>query len=165
MGRLDNTRDVRRVVILGPGAAGKSTLARRLGEVTGLEVIELDKHFWRAGLVATPAEEWAVIQGELAARPGWIMDGDLGPYDVLKPRLKAADTVVVLDVARWRCLWRAVRRSPERADFWKWLWSWHRLYRPQMLRAIEREAPGASLRIVRTAADADHLLSDAATRG
>jgi nicotinamide riboside kinase len=31
---------VQRVVILGPGASGKSTLAVRLGQITGLPVIE-----------------------------------------------------------------------------------------------------------------------------
>jgi adenylate kinase family enzyme len=36
---------VRRVIILGPGAAGKSTLAICLGEITGLPVVELDKLF------------------------------------------------------------------------------------------------------------------------
>jgi len=44
---------MKRVVVIGPGASGKSTLAVELGEVTGLPVIELDKLFWRAGLVAT----------------------------------------------------------------------------------------------------------------
>jgi hypothetical protein len=38
---------VQKVIIVGPGAAGKTTLALRLGEITGLPVIELDKHFWR----------------------------------------------------------------------------------------------------------------------
>jgi adenylate kinase family enzyme len=45
---------VRRVIIVGPGAAGKSTLAVRLGDITGVPVIELDKLFWRPGLAATP---------------------------------------------------------------------------------------------------------------
>ena len=40
---------VKRVVIVGPGASGKSALAACLGEITGLPVIELDKAFWRPG--------------------------------------------------------------------------------------------------------------------
>ena len=47
---------MKRVVIFGPGASGKSTLALRLGEITGLSVIELDKVFWRPGLVPTPRD-------------------------------------------------------------------------------------------------------------
>ena len=152
---------MRRVVILGPGASGKSTLARRLRDITGIGVIELDKEFWSPALAAMPAAQWTAVQVELAARPAWIMDGDLGPYDIVAPRLRRADTVVLLDVARWRCTWRAVRRSRERADFWKWVWSWRRVYRPALLRSIEREAPTARLRIIRTAVDAQRFLHDA----
>jgi adenylate kinase family enzyme len=47
---------MKRVIILGPGASGKSTLAVRLGEITGLSVIEMDKVFWRPGLVTTPRD-------------------------------------------------------------------------------------------------------------
>ncbi|SRR6266487_2078227 len=70
---------MRRVVILGRGAAGKSVLAARLGQLTGLPVVALDERFWRPGLVATPPGEWAAIQRELARPDKWIMDGDLGP--------------------------------------------------------------------------------------
>ncbi len=49
------------------------------------------------------------------------MDGDLGPHDVLDVRVQAADTVVFLEFPPLRCAWRALRRSPERASFWRWL--------------------------------------------
>jgi adenylate kinase family enzyme len=94
---------MKRVMVVGPGAAGKSTLAACLGEITGLPVIELDKLFWRPGLTATPREEWAAIQRQLATQESWIMDGDLGPYDVINVRLQAADTVVFLDFSPFRC--------------------------------------------------------------
>ena len=102
---------MQRVVIVGPGAAGKSALAVSLGEVTGLPVVELDKLFWRAGLAATPPDRWAAIQRELVRHKSWIIDGDLGPYDVLDVRLQAADTVVFLDFSLLRCASRAIRRS------------------------------------------------------
>lgn len=41
---------MRRVVILGRGGAGKSTLAATVGTATGLPVVELDRHFWGPGL-------------------------------------------------------------------------------------------------------------------
>ena len=47
-------RSMKRVVIFGRGASGKSTLAKRLGEITGLPVVELDEIFWQPGLLATP---------------------------------------------------------------------------------------------------------------
>jgi adenylate kinase family enzyme len=141
---------VRRVVILGPGAAGKSVLAARLGEITGLPVIELDKHFWRPGLAATPVAQWAARQRELAVPEAWIMDGDLGPYDVIDVRLRAADTIIFLDFSRLRCAWRAIRRSRERADFWRWLWSYRRRSRPLIRQAIATHAGHADLHILTT---------------
>jgi adenylate kinase family enzyme len=53
---------MQRVVILGRGGAGKSTLARRLGSLTDMPVIELDRLFWRPGLAATPRDQWIEIQ-------------------------------------------------------------------------------------------------------
>jgi hypothetical protein len=50
---------MQRVVILGRGGAGKSTVANRLGEAFGLPVIELDKHFWQPGLVPLPRDQCA----------------------------------------------------------------------------------------------------------
>ena len=78
---------VERVVILGRGGAGKSTLARRLGAATGLAVTELDALFWPPGLAAMDDASWAACQRELVQREAWILDGDLGPYDreVLSP--------------------------------------------------------------------------------
>jgi len=139
---------VRRVVILGRGAAGKSVLAARLGEITGLPVVELDRLFWRPGLVATPPGEWAAEQRRLARQESWIMDGDLGPYDVPGVRLAAADTVVVLDFSLPRCASRAVRRSRERADFWRWLISYRRRSLPLVLAAIDAHAASADVRVL-----------------
>jgi adenylate kinase family enzyme len=140
---------MRRVVILGPGCSGKSTLAVRLGEITGLHVIELDKIFWQPGLVATPREEWMEIQRVLIGENGWILDGDLGPYDAVEVRLQAADTIVFLDFSLVRCAWRAVRRSGERADFWLWLLRYRQQSRPFLIDAIARHAPHAALHVLR----------------
>ena len=141
---------MRRVIVVGPGAAGKSTLAVRLGDITGLPVIELDKLFWRQGLAATPSGQWAAIQRELVSQQRWIMDGDLGPYDVIDVRLQAADTVVFLDFSLLRCAWRAISRSRERADFWRWLLSYRRRSRPLLVKAIAVHAGDADVHVLRT---------------
>jgi adenylate kinase family enzyme len=133
---------MKRVVILGRGASGKSTLAVRRGDITGLPVIELDKIFWQPGLVATSHDQWRATQEILVAQDAWICDGDLGPYDVLEVRLRAADTVIFLDFSFMRCAWRALRRSRERMDFWLWLINYRRRSRPIVMTAIERQPPG-----------------------
>ena len=136
---------MQRVVVLGPGASGKSTLARALGEIAALPVIELDQIFWQPVLLATPRDAWAAMQQNLVQAESWIMDGDLGPYDVVEIRLRAADTVIFLDFPTIRCAWRAFRRSRERLDFWLWLLRYRWRSRPALLAAIAEHAAGARL--------------------
>ena len=140
---------MKRVVIMGPGASGKSTLALKLGEITGLPVVELDKVFWRPGLIETPRDEWAELQRKLVAKNEWIMDGDLGPFDVFEVRLRAADTIIFLDFSLVRCAWRAIRRSRERLDFWLWLFRYHRESRTFLLEAIRNRAVEAMVHVLR----------------
>jgi adenylate kinase family enzyme len=140
---------MRRVVILGPGASGKSTVAIHLSEITGLPVIELDKLFWRPGLVATPRDQWVKVQERLVGENGWIIDGDLGPYDAVEVRLHAADTIIFLDFSLVRCAWRAIRRSRERADFWLSLLRYRRQSRPFLMEAMANYAAHATLHVLR----------------
>ncbi|MET3808073.1 hypothetical protein ABIB25_005100 [Nakamurella sp. UYEF19] len=139
-----------RVVVLGRGGAGRSTAAVELGKITGLPVVELDKHFWESDLVPLSVDVWVRRQQVLAAAPLWIMDGDLGPYDAPATRLARADTVLILDFSLVRCAWRAVRRSRERWDFWWWLLGWRYRSRPAVLRAVYEHAVGADVHIVRS---------------
>jgi hypothetical protein len=141
---------VQRVLILGRGASGKSTLAEELGALTDLPVVHLDDIFWNSGLEPMPSEAWAAAQQEFVQRRAWIAEGDLGPYDVLGVRLRTADTVVLLDFSLLRCTWRAVRRSRQRTDFWHWLWSYRRRWRPRILGAVQAVAPRAEVHVLRT---------------
>lgn len=76
------------------------------------------------------------------------MDGDLGPCDVLDVRLRAADTIVFPDFSPFRCAWRAIRRSRERAGFWKWLLSYRRRSRPLLRQAIAAHAGDAGIYVL-----------------
>jgi adenylate kinase family enzyme len=155
---------MKRVVVVGPGASGKSTLAGRLGGITGLPVVELDTVFWRDGLVATPRDEWVEVQRELVARDEWILDGDLGPYDDLSVRLAAADAIVFLDFSVWKCAWRALRRSRERMDFWMWLLRYRWVSRPLLMKAIREHAGRAQVYVLRDSRAVAQFLDDVAAR-
>jgi adenylate kinase family enzyme len=153
---------MRRVVVLGRGAAGKSTFAAELGRRTGIPVVELDRVFWQPGLVPLAPAGWVAAQRGLIAAEAWILDGDLGPADVLAPRLSAADTVVVFDFPLWRCAWRAVRRSRERIDFWLWVLRWRLRSRPALMAAIRANADAACVRVVRNRRDVERLFTSIA---
>jgi len=150
---------VERILILGRGGAGKSTLARRLGSLTGLPVIELDQWFWGPALEPTPRDRWVDTQHELIQRERWIIDGDLGVHDVLEPRLAVADTVVVLDFSLLRCAWRSIRRSSEGADFWRWVIAYRRRSLPILMDAIATHAPKARVHLFRSPRTAHAFLT------
>ena len=119
---------MKRIVLIGPGASGKSTLARQLGEITGLPVVELDKLFWQPGPVKTSRDQWVELQQRLVG---------------------AADTIIFLDFSLARCAWRALRRSSERLEFWLWLLRYRRRSRPFLLNAISEHAPNAAVHFLR----------------
>jgi adenylate kinase family enzyme len=150
---------MKRVVVLGRGGAGKSTLARQLGKITGLQVIELDKLFWQSGLIPTPRAEWTELQEQLVQKTSWILDGDLGPHDAVEVRLRAADTIVLLDFPLLRCTWRALRRAPEGRDFWRWVLAYRRHSLPRLTDAITRYAPNANLHILRSPEDVKDFIA------
>lgn len=96
---------MRRILVTGNAGAGKTTLARRLGERLGREVVGLDRVVWRPGWRKPPREEVEAELAEIAARPAWVVDG------VSRTLWQAADTVLFLDVAWPLALGRALGRA------------------------------------------------------
>lgn len=150
---------MKRIVILGRGGAGKSTFADQLGAATGLPVIELDKHFWPPDLTPLRRDQWRAIQQRLTDTEKWILDGDLGPFDALEVRLKAADTIIVLDFSVWICTWRALRRSRENLTFWRWLIGYRRHSLPIITTAITDYAPNATVHLLRHPRDVERFIT------
>ena len=152
---------MKKVLVLGRGGAGKSTQAAHRAAAPGLPLVELDKHFWPADLTPIPADQWTAIQQRLTDTDSWILDGDLGPYDVLDVRLAAADTIIVLDFPLWRCAWRAARRSRENLAFWRWVLNYRRQSLPAIMAAITDHAQTAEVHLLRNPREVDQLLSQA----
>ncbi|HEY6249083.1 MAG TPA: adenylate kinase, partial [Candidatus Angelobacter sp.] len=113
-------------------------------------------------LVPLPPDHWAAVQEKLIAEERWILDGDLGPYDVVEPRFSAADTIIVLDFSLVRCVWQAFQRSRERAGFWQWVWMYRRRYRPILMQAIAKNAQNAQLLILPSPKAVRRLLANIA---
>ncbi len=97
-----------RILLVGSGGAGKSTLARQLGDISGLPVVHLDAVYWQPGWVVTPKEAWQHTVETLVQPERWIIDGNYS--STFEQRLAAADTVIFLDYPWWLCLARVLRR-------------------------------------------------------
>ena len=149
------------MVILGRGGAGKSALSRQLSDVTSIPAVELDALFCQPGPTPMGPSRWAACQQELVQRDRWILDGDLGPYDTaLEVRLRAADTIVVLDFPFLRCAWRTLRRGHEQTEYWRWAWAYRRRSLPDIMRTISFAAPHAKLYVLRNPAMVQRFASE-----
>ena len=142
---------MKRVIIIGCGGAGKSTLARKMGELTGIPVIHLDQLFWKPGWVERTREEFdPMIQRELE-KEAWIMDGNFSR--TLPQRIQRCDMVIYLDFSRMSCLLGVLKRvlttygkvrpdmgegCPERMDFgfMKWVWNYNQNKRENNYRLL-----------------------------
>ena len=150
----------RRIAIIGSGGAGKSTLARELAAILDIPVVHLDPIFWRPGWVEMPQDEWRAQQEELIRQTSWIIDGTHAA--TLDVRLRAADTVVMLDLNRLVCTWRIIKRRVcygrkprfDRAQgceeqlnwkFVRWVWTYPSRGRPEALEAIATHALNAEV--------------------
>ena len=140
-----------RILIIGCGGAGKSTLARQLGEKTGLPVVHLDQLFWHPGWVESTKDEIDAKIMEELGKPRWIMDGN---YNRTLPlRFQSCDTVIYLDFCRFACLFGVLKRvlttygtvrpdmaegCPERfdLDFLKWVWNFNKSKRESYYRLL-----------------------------
>lgn len=153
MGGGEKRRKMKRVMITGGPGAGKSTLARQLGDATGLPVTHIDQIAWLPGWQLRPREETAEIMHELQNRESWIIDGQ---YSLsMEHREQRADTIIFVDLPVTLRFWRVIKRiarsygqvRPDMAEgcpeqfsweFIKWIWSTHKRTRHRGSEIIAR---------------------------
>lgn len=140
-----------RIMIIGCGGAGKSTLARQLGEKLNLPVVHLDKLFWRPGWEHISREEFDVLHREALTGEKWIMDGNFDR--TMAERIRYCDKVIYLDFSRFACLMGVAKRilttygkvrpdmgegCPERVDweFLQWVWNFNQNKREKIYRLL-----------------------------
>ncbi len=101
---------MRRVVVIGNGGGGKSTLARRLALQIACPCIEIDTVLWQPGWRLTPAEAYEAEHARLIAQERWIIDG-LGRRESIPQRLSRSTEVVLVDMPLWMHFWLAAERQ------------------------------------------------------
>jgi len=88
---------MKKVAIFGNAGGGKSTLAKRLAEVTGLPLYPTDKMKYRPGGEEIPHDEYLRAHAELLKQDEWIIDG-FGCVASAWQRFSAADTLIHIDL-------------------------------------------------------------------
>jgi adenylate kinase family enzyme len=113
-----------RIVIAGPAASGKSTVARQLAAVLSLPVVELDALYWKPDWVASSEDEFREKVADATAGEAWIVDGH---YERVWPELwPRAQAVIWLDLPLPILLVRGFARSWRRWRGHEELWGTNR---------------------------------------
>lgn len=98
----------KKILIVGCGGAGKSTLARIMGEKFNLPVIHLDKIHWLPNWQERPNKEFdTLLQNELI-KDSWIIDGNY--TRTFDARVKYADLCIFLDYPIELCIQSVLER-------------------------------------------------------
>jgi adenylate kinase family enzyme len=111
---------VRRVSVVGVSGSGKTTVARALAARLGVPHVELDAIYHQPGWTGLDDEEFARRVAAATAGGAWVVDGNYSRIrDIVWSR---ADTIVVLDLPRWRVmsqlLFRTLRRGWTGEELW-----------------------------------------------
>src|SRR4051812_41477304 len=95
-----------RIILLGRAGVGKTTLAYRLGDLTGAPVICLDA-ICSPGLTPEDVPVFRDLVAHLHAGESWISDGNFADatFDIRLPR---ATLIIWLDRPKLVCSWRSI---------------------------------------------------------
>jgi adenylate kinase family enzyme len=168
---------MKRILIIGPGGSGKSTLSRALGQKLGLEVLHLDKFYWGKGWIKPAPDDWQKTVSQLLARDAWIIDGNYS--GTLSQRIEACDTIVFLDLSTLVCMWRVTKRwlfyrrvtRPDMAEacdekldleFMNWVLGYSRRSRPKVVKLIQENRTTKKIVWLKSSKDVDRFINSTA---
>lgn len=162
-----------KIMITGCCGSGKSTLSRRLADMTGLPLYHLDMIWWRPDESHILREDFDRILTELTARDRWIIEGDYSrTYEI---RLRACDTLIFLDYDEETCMeglrqrvgqkrsdipWVEQRLDQELVDM---VYGYRQDKRPRLLALLE-QYPGKHVLVFHTREEADAWLGKVSAR-
>jgi adenylate kinase family enzyme len=174
---------MKRVAVFGNAGAGKSTLARRLAEATGLPLYVIDIIQYPGGRYQSgrqnggklTSEEYAAMHADLLKRDRWIIDG-FESVALAWERFAAADTLIYVDLPLRTHYWWITKRLinglfrnphgwPENTPVWdstldsyRVVWRCHRSLTPRYRRLVADAASSKRVHHLKTAAEIEAFL-------
>ena len=166
---------MRKVAVFGNAGGGKSTLAHRLANLTGLPLYSVDMiQYTAAGEV--PRDQYLQAHAELLTREAWIIDG-FGCRTSAWERFAAADTLVYVDLPlhthfSWitKRLFKGMFATPQgwpagspmtssTISSYRVLWQCHRHLTPRYRALVAESGSRKRVHHLKSAADIDRFLA------
>jgi adenylate kinase family enzyme len=114
------TRNLRRINVIGTSGAGKSTFSKRLAEVLNYPYIEMDKIFWEPNWKWPSDEKFFSKLKSSLNQETWVLDGNYTRSVPIK--WEQVDLIIWLDYSFPRTLIQAVKRAIIRSLTKEELW-------------------------------------------
>lgn len=108
-----------KIIIIGCPGAGKSTFSQKLRDVINLPLYHLDLLYHNDDKTIIPKEEFDIKLTKILKNNEWIIDGNY--QRTLEMRLKACDTVFLLDYSTDVCLSGAKTRIGKKRNDLPWI--------------------------------------------
>lgn len=99
---------MKKITILGNPGAGKSTLAKQLGEILSIPVYHMDSIYWKPNWQPLDTDELIQRHNEILKQDSWIIDGNYS--STLPKRLEDADTIIFLNYSTFSALYGITKR-------------------------------------------------------
>ena len=159
-----------RIIIIGPGGAGKSEMSRKLRDILNLPLYHLDNIFWKEDKTHVSKEEFDIKLNELLSKDKWIIEGDYSR--TLETRMKKADTVIFLDYSLEVCLsgvenrigkprpdipWVEDEFDPE---FKEWIINWFKNKKPIVLELLEKYKDSKNIIVLHSRKEGDIFVKE-----
>jgi len=106
--------DFKKLIIIGTTCTGKSTLGKKLEEITKVKWYDLDDFYWLPNWVEKDAAEMiADVKTTILTKDRWIISGNYNSKmkDVIWPE---ADTIIWLDYTITTIIFRWIKRTIRR---------------------------------------------------
>ena len=161
-----------KIMIFGCCGCGKTTLSKKIQEITHLPLIHLDLLNWKEDWQSiSPIEFNSLLEKELK-KPCWIIEGLY--TNTIEKRINYCDTIIYMDFSRWVCLYNVIKRviknygksrngmpanCPEKFDykFLKCIWNYNKKYRKKYLSML-KNIDNKNVFILRNRKDCQHLI-------
>ena len=159
-----------KILITGNTGSGKTTVSGAIGRAFNIPVYSLDSVVWTSGWTKASAVERRKETEKIISNQSWVVDG------VCSRTLKAADTIVVLDLPLGVCLANIIKRfikngpgtrqglpkqCPEIIGVFKALklaFIYQRQTRPKILGLIEECPPSKKIVVIRARQEISSIL-------
>jgi adenylate kinase family enzyme len=170
----------KKIVVYGNSGSGKTTLARLLSKKFNLPLYHLDQYHWKPNWERVSDEEFFAKHRQLCNEPTWIIEGIY--TRILPERIAHADVVMFLDMPRYLCMWRVLKRSalnigkqlpgdPEGCkqqvfsskflEFLTWVWNFNKRNRATVLAMLQfPEYKDKEIYILRSSQEIDAFMKE-----